>query len=40
MRHGTILTKTINGVRYTTSISRGKFDYQGSAIPDLYGSVP
>jgi TonB-linked SusC/RagA family outer membrane protein len=31
--------KTINGVRYTTSISRGKYDYQGSAIPDLYGSL-
>ena len=31
--------KTINGVQYTTSISRAKYDYHGSAIPDLYGSL-
>jgi hypothetical protein len=30
--------KTINGLKYTTSASRAKYDYQGSAIPDLYGS--
>jgi len=30
--------KTINGKKYTTAISRAKYDYQGSAIPDLYGS--
>jgi hypothetical protein len=30
--------KTINGINYTTSASRAKYDYQGSAIPDLYGS--
>jgi TonB-linked SusC/RagA family outer membrane protein len=30
--------KTIDGVRYTTAISRAKYNYQGSAIPDLYGS--
>ena len=30
--------KSINGVNYTTSASRAKYDYQGSAIPDLYGS--
>ena len=31
--------KTINGTQYTTSISRAKYDYHGSAIPDLYGSL-
>ena len=31
--------KSINGVKYTTAISRAKYEYQGSAIPDLYGSV-
>lgn len=31
--------KTINGVQYTTVASRAKYDYQGSAIPDLYGSI-
>jgi len=31
--------KTINGVKYTTSSSRAKYNYQGSAIPDVYGSV-
>jgi len=30
--------KTINGVQYTTVGSRAKYEYQGSAIPDLYGS--
>jgi TonB-linked SusC/RagA family outer membrane protein len=30
--------KTINGQQYTTSISRAKYEYQGSAIPDVYGS--
>jgi TonB-linked SusC/RagA family outer membrane protein len=30
--------KTINGVQYTTSSSRARYDYHGSAIPDLYGS--
>ena len=30
--------KTINGVQYTTSVARAKYNYQGSAIPDLYGS--
>ena len=30
--------KTINGVKYTTAASRAKYDYHGSAIPDLYGS--
>jgi hypothetical protein len=30
--------KTINGQQYTTSVSRAKYEYQGSAIPDLYGS--
>ena len=31
--------KTINGVQYTTVASRAKYNYQGSAIPDLYGSM-
>ena len=31
--------KTILGTQYTTSTSRAKYDYQGSAIPDVYGSV-
>lgn len=31
--------KTINGVQYTTVAARGKYEYQGSAIPDLYGSI-
>ncbi len=31
--------KTINGVQYTTVISRAKYNYQGSAIPDVYGSM-
>ncbi|AEW00026.1 hypothetical protein A4D02_29185 [Niastella koreensis] len=31
--------KTINGVKYTTSISRAKYGYHGSAIPKLSGSV-
>ncbi|HEX6181740.1 MAG TPA: SusC/RagA family TonB-linked outer membrane protein [Chitinophagaceae bacterium] len=31
--------KTINGVQHTTVAARGKYDYQGSAIPDLYGSI-
>jgi len=30
--------KTINGKQYTTMTSRAKYEYQGSAIPDLYGS--
>jgi hypothetical protein len=30
--------KTINGKKYTTSAARAKYDYHGSAIPDLYGS--
>jgi hypothetical protein len=30
--------KVINGKEYTTSVSRAKYDYHGSAIPDLYGS--
>lgn len=30
--------KTINGVQYTTVASRAKYNYHGSAIPDLYGS--
>ncbi len=30
--------KTINGKKYTTAASRAKYDYHGSAIPDLYGS--
>lgn len=30
--------KTINGVQYTTSTSRAKYEYHGSAIPDVYGS--
>ncbi|HET7899457.1 MAG TPA: TonB-dependent receptor, partial [Flavisolibacter sp.] len=30
--------KNINGVNYTTTTSRAKYDYRGSAIPDLYGS--
>lgn len=30
--------KEINGVQYTTVASRAKYNYQGSAIPDVYGS--
>ena len=30
--------KSINGVKYTTAASRAKYNYHGSAIPDLYGS--
>ncbi|MCU7547890.1 SusC/RagA family TonB-linked outer membrane protein [Chitinophagaceae bacterium LB-8] len=31
--------KTIMGERYTTTVARAKYDYHGSAIPDLYGSL-
>jgi TonB-linked SusC/RagA family outer membrane protein len=31
--------KTINGKQYTTVIGRAKYDYVGSAIPKVYGSV-
>ncbi len=31
--------KTINGKKYTTVIGRAKYDYQGSAIPKVYGSI-
>lgn len=31
--------RTVNGVDYVTAISNAKFDYSGSAIPDLMGSV-
>ena len=31
--------KTIKGVKYTTTSSRAKYDYHGTAIPDLYGSL-
>jgi TonB-linked SusC/RagA family outer membrane protein len=30
--------KSIDGTQYTTMSSRAKYEYQGSAIPDLYGS--
>jgi len=38
---GTILPanlRTVNGVEYVTTQSNAKFDYSGSAIPDLMGS--
>ncbi|HEY0770365.1 MAG TPA: hypothetical protein VGD31_08510, partial [Sphingobacteriaceae bacterium] len=31
--------RTVNGVQYVTNQSLAKFDYSGSAIPDLMGSV-
>ena len=31
--------RTVNGVQYVTNQSFAKFDYSGSAIPDLMGSV-
>lgn len=31
--------RTVNGVQYVTTQSNAKFDYSGSAIPDLIGSV-
>jgi hypothetical protein len=31
--------KTIKGIKYTTTSSRAKYDYHGTAIPDLYGSL-
>jgi TonB-linked SusC/RagA family outer membrane protein len=30
---------TINGKQYTTVATRAKYDYQGSAIPKVYGSI-
>lgn len=31
--------KTINGKQYTTTANRAKYEYVGSAIPKLYGSI-
>ncbi|MCL4642315.1 MAG: TonB-dependent receptor [Olivibacter sp.] len=31
--------RTVNGVEYTTNYNNAKFDYSGSAIPDLIGSI-
>jgi len=31
--------RTIDGVTYTTDYTKAKYDYAGSAIPDLFGSV-
>lgn len=31
--------RTVNGVQYVTTQANAKFDYSGSAIPDLLGSV-